>query len=93
VCRVYVHVARAAECVAGLKGGNVADLKNMTDERAARRFHHMAVLERQISITSGEIADCRAHLKELKESHEGLILRLRAAARDEGELPLFNLDE
>ena len=39
-----------------------------------------------------ELADCQAHLKELREEREGLILRLRTAARDEGELPLFDLD-
>jgi hypothetical protein len=65
---------------------------DITDERAARRYHHIRVLERQAALKSGEIADCRAHLKELREEYEGLILRMRAAARDEGELPLFNLD-
>ncbi len=66
---------------------------NITDERAARRFHQMAVLERQIVIKADEIATCREHLKELRESYDGLVMRLRTAARDEGELPLFNLDE
>jgi hypothetical protein len=65
---------------------------NITEERAARRFHQMAVLERQISLKVGEIANCKEHLSELKEAHDGLIQRLRTAARDEGELPLFNLD-
>jgi hypothetical protein len=65
---------------------------NITDERAARRFHQMAVLERQISLVSGDIANAKAHLKELTETKEGLLLRLRTAARDQGELPLFDLD-
>ena len=65
---------------------------NITDQRAARRFHQMAVLERQIVLKNGEIAQCSAHLKELREEFDGLILRLRTAARDEGELPLFDLD-
>ncbi len=65
---------------------------NITEERAARRFHQMAVLERQISIKTGEIAASKDHLKELNEAKEGLLLRLRSAARDEGELPLFDLD-
>ena len=65
---------------------------NITQERAARRFHQMAVLERQIALKVDEIAGCRAHLSELKEAHEGLLIRLRTAARDEGELPLFNVD-
>jgi hypothetical protein len=66
--------------------------QDITEERAARRFHQMAVLERQIAIKTGEIAASKDHLKELTESKDGLLLRLRAAARDEGELPLFNLD-
>jgi hypothetical protein len=65
---------------------------NITDERAARRFHQMAVLERQLTLKSTEIAATRAHLKELTEEHAGLIGRLRSAARNEGELPLFDLD-
>ena len=67
----------------------MGDVPNITQERAARRFHHMAVLERQIALKSSEIAEARAHLKELKDESDGLILRLRAAARDDGELPLF----
>lgn len=65
---------------------------NITEERAARRFHQMAVLERHIALRTGEIAAAKDHLKELNESKEGLLLRLREAARDEGELPLFDLD-
>jgi len=64
---------------------------NITDERAARRFHQMARLERAIAAKSGEVAAHKAHLKELNEQLEGLLLRLREAARDEGELPLFEL--
>lgn len=67
--------------------------KNITDEKAARRFHQMAVLEGQISIKAGEIATCRDHLKQLKEAYDGLVQRLRAAARNEGELPLFSLED
>jgi hypothetical protein len=65
---------------------------SMTEARAARRFHHIAAIERQIAVKSGEIARSRAHLKELKEEQAGLLQQLRAAARDEGELPLFDLD-
>jgi hypothetical protein len=65
---------------------------NITEERAARRFHQMATLERQLAITMGAIRDCKDHLKELQETRDGQVLRLRAAARDEGELPLFDLD-
>lgn len=65
---------------------------NITQERAARRFSQIATLERQICLRSKEIAECKDHYKELRESKEGLLLRLREAARDEGELPLFDLD-
>lgn len=67
--------------------------RNITEERAARRFHQMAVLERQLQIKSTEIASCKDHLKTLSEEKDGLLGRLRAAARNEGELPLFDLDE
>jgi hypothetical protein len=67
-------------------------MKPITEDRAARRFHQMATLERQIAIKTSEIADCKAHLKEITELRDGLLLRLREAARDEGELPLFDLD-
>ncbi len=66
---------------------------NITDERAARRFHHIATLERQLAIVVDAIASAREHVKELREQHAGLVMRIRAAARDEGELPLFNLDD
>ena len=69
------------------------DVQNITDERAARRYHQIAVLERQLQIKSSEIANAREHLKELGEERDGLLGRLRAAARNEGELPLFDLDE
>lgn len=68
----------------------MADTSNITESRAARRFHQIAVLERQLQIKAGEIAACKAHLKELNEGHDGLLMRLRDAARDEGELPLFS---
>ena len=71
----------------------MAETKNITQERAARRFHQMAVLERQIILKSTEIAECKAHLAELREAFDGFVNRLRTAARDEGELPLFNLDD
>ena len=66
---------------------------DIPDDRAARRFHQMASLEREISRLSGEIADCKDHLKELREARDGLLLKLRACARDQGELSLFDLAE
>ena len=45
---------------------------NITEERAARRFHQMAVLERQIALKQGEIAASKDHLKELTDAKDGL---------------------
>jgi hypothetical protein len=69
------------------------ETQNITEERAARRFHQMNVLERQLQIKSGEIVASKQHTKELTEEYDGLLGRLRAAARNEGELPLFSLDD
>lgn len=67
--------------------------ENITDERAARRFHQIAVLETQLAIAASEIAQAKAHVKELQEQYDGVLARLRKAARDEGELPLFDFGE
>lgn len=67
-------------------------VKNITEERAARRFHQISVLERQLALKTREMAECKSHYKELSEEKEGITLRMRTAARDEGELPLFDLD-
>ena len=61
----------------------------ITLERAARRFHQLASIEHALVVKSEELAACKAHLKDLTAERDGLVLRLRAAARDEGELPLF----
>jgi len=66
--------------------------RNITDERAARRFHQIAVLELQLAVKCGEIAQAKDHIAALNRAKDGLMERLRAAARDEGELPLFDLD-
>jgi len=65
---------------------------NITDERAARRYHQIAVLERQLSVVNGLIAASKQHTGELQKQADGLLQRIRVAARDEGELPLFDLD-
>ncbi len=70
----------------------MADLKNITEARAARRFHQISTLERQLALKTNEMHACKAHFKELSEEREGILLRMRTAARDEGELPLFDLD-
>jgi predicted RNase H-like nuclease (RuvC/YqgF family) len=69
----------------------MADTVNMTQERAANRFHQIASLERELVAKLREVADAQAELKEQKEQADALIRRLRQAARDEGELPLFGM--
>ena len=71
----------------------MSNTSNITQERAARRFSHIATLERHLAITLGQITHAKAHVKELQEEADGLMARMRTAARDEGELPLFDLDE
>jgi len=66
--------------------------QNITEERAARRFHQMRHVEQEIQQIQVAIASCRDHLKELTTDLEGKYKTLRAAARDEGSLPLFDLD-
>ena len=66
---------------------------NITQERAARRFAQIAMLERQLQHMQHAIRERAADLKDLKDQHEALLSRLRTAARDEGELSLFDLDE
>jgi predicted transcriptional regulator len=69
----------------------MADTLNMTQERAANRFHQIARLERELAEKQNELEDVKAQQKELTEERDGLIRRLRQAARDEGELPLFGM--
>lgn len=65
---------------------------NITQERAAQRFAQIATLERQLSQKLNEVHLAKAHVKELSEEADGLMGRIRTAARDDGELPLFDLD-
>lgn len=65
---------------------------NITQERAAQRFAQIATLERHLSLKVAEVTQAKAHAKELQEEADGLIARIRTAARDDGELPLFDLD-
>ena len=66
---------------------------NITEERAARRFHQIRRLEQEIDRVDVRIANAKTTMSTLKEQRDGLLARLLAAARDEGELPLFDLDE
>jgi len=67
-------------------------IANITQERAARRFSQIAVLERSLDLKLGQLAQAKAHVKELQQEADALVLRIRTAARDDGELPLFDMD-
>ena len=62
---------------------------NITEERAARRFHQMHHHEKNIAKVDVKISAAKDKLSKLKEEREGYVSALLAAARDEGELPLF----
>lgn len=68
-------------------------LADITQERAAQRFHQIASLDRQIEGTLRNIAAMKESLKDLNDHYQGLLLQLRHAARDEGDLPLLSLME
>lgn len=69
-------------------------------DKAARRYLQIKGLEDSISLTESsigevqkELEDCETRLQELRKAKSDLLKSMRAAARDEGELPLFdNLD-
>jgi predicted nucleic acid-binding Zn-ribbon protein len=71
---------------------NPDDPSNITEDRAARRYHQMRRLERRVNSLDQEIVSAQTDLKALKEQREAAIDELLAAARDEGDLPLFDLD-
>ena len=68
-------------------------MTNITQEHAARRFSQIATLERQLALKLSEIVVSKAHVKELQEEADSLVARMRTAARDDGELPLFDLND
>jgi hypothetical protein len=65
---------------------------NVTEERAARRFHQIRRIESQIAKVDARIVTAKTKLATLKDERESYIAGLMAAARDEGDLPLFDLD-
>lgn len=62
-----------------------------TVDHKARRFLQIAELERKLTLQQKAIRDAKAHVKDLKQEMDATLLELRAAARDEGELPLLDL--
>ena len=66
------------------------DPANITEERAARRYHQMRHMEATLAKTDKRITDAKDKLAKLKEQREAQVDALLAAARDEGDLPLFD---
>lgn len=56
-------------------------------DREVRRFRQIAELERKLTLQQKAIRDAKAHVKDLQNEAEATVLDIRAAARDEGELP------
>lgn len=66
-------------------------------ERAVRRYLQIAAIEQTVRLTEAsidevqkEIADAEDRLGELRKTKSELMKEMRAAARDEGQLPLFD---
>ena len=66
------------------------DPANVTSDRAARRFFQIRHMERNLVKLDKKIADAKDKLATLKEQHGAQVLAILAAARDEGDLPLFD---
>jgi MoxR-like ATPase len=64
-------------------------IENITEERAARRFHQMRHLVRELAKFDGRITELKETLNTLKEARAGIVQTILAAAQDEGTLPLF----
>lgn len=67
----------------------MADDENLTMETEARRYEQIRALERELAEKDGEAKAAREDLKDLQKEWDGILTRLRAAARNEGDLPLF----
>ena len=65
---------------------------NITQERAARRFHQINRHEQLIAKVDKQISATKEKLTMLKEQRDVYFGVILAAARDEGDLPLFDMD-
>lgn len=63
----------------------------VTVDHKARRYAQIAQLERKLTLQQIAIRNAKAHVKDLQREAEAILLELRAAARDEGELPLLDM--
>lgn len=63
---------------------------NLTMEVEARRYEQIRSLERQLTKKEVEIKNAKDSVKDLNDEWDAILLVLRAAARNQGELPLFS---
>jgi predicted deacetylase len=68
---------------------DVDRVANITEERAARRFHQMHHQRQHLANVDAKIATAKEKLSALKEERDGYLAAMLAAADDEGDLPLF----
>lgn len=61
----------------------------LTMEAEARRYEQIRSLEAELAAKDSQIAGIKEELKEANKEWDGILARLRAAARNEGDLPLF----
>jgi len=64
--------------------------ENLTMEAEARRYEQIRGLERRLAEKDLEIRTAKEELKDLNTKWDGILGELRAAARNEGQLPLFS---
>lgn len=65
------------------------DDDELTMEAEARRYEQIRSLERELARKDSEITAAKEELKDLNKEWDAILTRLRAAARNEGDLPLF----
>ena len=65
----------------------------MTPEHAARRYRQIADLETKLQVTEAKLLKAKAYIKDVQAEYEGIYTEIRAAARNEGELPLIDMME
>lgn len=68
-------------------------MDNATIDHKARRFMQIASLERKLTLQAAAVRDAKAHVKDLEKDYDGILMDIRTAARDEGELPLIDMME
>lgn len=65
------------------------DTLDISQDRAASRFHQINALARAYDTKMKEVAAAAERLKTLKGQADGIMETMREAAHDAGDLPLF----